>query len=173
MIEAWREVTERLYPNRPDLLARIPASADLTIAKLAKGGWIMTDTCSAARRFRRLLKAEIHKIGKEMGMTDGDIQIYEAGTLTYHRFLLLYQRNNTQYSLLDFNFVTDCWQHLRNVWFGAVVERVGTVLREILHVDLDAIHHSLRASTDIISLLLGIEKYFCLMANYAKGKVLK
>ncbi len=85
MLKAWRGVTMELYPNQQDLLEQILPANQLTITKLAKGGWLMTDTCSAARRLQRLLKEAITKISLECGMTAIEIVIYEAGK----RFLLL------------------------------------------------------------------------------------
>ena len=66
--------------------------------------------------------------------------------------------------------ISDCWQHLRNVWFGQVIEKLGTHLKEYLESDLEDIHYSLRVTTDVINLLRAVEKYFGGEANYAKGK---
>ena len=52
MLETWHEVTVREYPNRPDLILLLPNANELSVAKLAKGGWLMTDTCNPARKFR-------------------------------------------------------------------------------------------------------------------------
>ena len=38
-LDAWRKVTEREYPGRPDLLEMIPLATELTLAKLARKGW--------------------------------------------------------------------------------------------------------------------------------------
>lgn len=83
MLEEWLEVTQVLYPDRPDLWALIPKSEELTIAKLARSGWIMTDTCNAARKFRKLFIEAIHEVAKEEGLDDGEILVYEAGECTY------------------------------------------------------------------------------------------
>ena len=81
MLDAWRDVKKELFPNRPDLLTRIPPLEQLTIAKLPTGSWLMTDTCNAARKLRRLLKEAITKIAKERGMPALEIVIYEAGKM--------------------------------------------------------------------------------------------
>ena len=90
ILETWREVTAREYPGRQDLLDQIPKAAELTIAKLAKGGWIMTDTCNPARKFRRLLKAAIIEIARAEGMSEEDIIIFEAGKY-YNMKCFLYE----------------------------------------------------------------------------------
>ena len=79
MLKAWKQVTKRMYPNRPDLLALIPEPSKLTLAKLAKGGWVMTDTCNPARKFWKLLISAISDIAKDDGMKEEDIRMYKAG----------------------------------------------------------------------------------------------
>lgn len=79
MLAAWRKVTAREFPNRPDLLALISDPSELTIAKLANGGWIMTDTCNTARKFRRLLKEAIKEVAVAEGMDEHEVVVWEAG----------------------------------------------------------------------------------------------
>jgi len=86
LLDEWRAVTEEMYPDRPDLLNKLPSSEDLSLSKLAKG-FTMTDTCNTAKRIQVLLKEEIAKVCKEKGLADNEIDIH------------------TSY----------CWQHLRNV----------------------------------------------------------
>lgn len=83
MIQRWRDLTAKLYPNRPDLLERIPKAHELTLAKLAHGGCVMTDTCNAARKYRRLLMEAIKQIAEEDGMTVEQIAVWEAGEYLY------------------------------------------------------------------------------------------
>ena len=59
MLDRWRDLTSRMYPNRPDLLARITHANELTIAKIADGGWVMIDTCNSVRKYLRLLVKSI------------------------------------------------------------------------------------------------------------------
>ena len=42
-----------------------------------------TDTCNAARKFRKLFIEAIHEVAKEEGLDDGEILVYEAGECTY------------------------------------------------------------------------------------------
>ena len=51
----WKEVTEREFPDRPDLLDLIPSPESNNIDKLGEGGAINTDTCNAAQKLRRIL----------------------------------------------------------------------------------------------------------------------
>ena len=63
----------------------------------------------------------------------------------------------------------DCWNHLRNVWFSAVVKELSSHLDQVLQNDLNEIHPMLRATTDSNSIFRAIEKFFGETANYAKG----
>jgi len=73
-------------------------------------------------------------------------------------------------SICVFKFILDCWYHLQNVWFGAVITDLGSHLADVLNNDLDEIHWSLRVTTDVGRLLRAIERYFSVTVNYAKGK---
>ena len=68
-----------MHPNRLDLLARIPQANELTIAKLAYGGWEITDTFNAARKYRRLLVKSTKKVAEEEGITKERIKVFEEG----------------------------------------------------------------------------------------------
>ena len=63
----------------------------------------------------------------------------------------------------------DCWNHLRNVWFGAVIKELSSHLDEVLQDDLSNIHPILRVTTDPSNIFRAIEKFFGETANYAKG----
>ena len=79
MLDEWRGETARLYPGRQDLLDRIPLATQLTIAKFAKNGWVMTDTCHPATKFRRLFVEAIEEVALAEGLPKNQIQIYQAG----------------------------------------------------------------------------------------------
>ena len=57
---------------------------------------------------RKLLRKVIEAEAKENGMAENEINFYEA----------------------------DCWHHLRNVWIGGVVLKLGQHLAEVLSYDL-------------------------------------
>ena len=75
----------------------------------------------------------------------------------------------TAISSLLFYF-SDCWQHLRNVWFGTFIKKLGNHLQDWMKTDLEQIHFSLHITTDIINLLRAVEIYFGGNTNYAKVK---
>ena len=54
-----------MYPNRHDLLERIPQLNELIIAKLTDGGWVMTGTCNATRKYLRLIVKSIKQMAEE------------------------------------------------------------------------------------------------------------
>ena len=65
MLTAWREITKREYFGQQELLDMIPSTFKLLIANIAQGDWIMTDTCNADRKFRRLLIEDITEIANK------------------------------------------------------------------------------------------------------------
>ena len=78
MLDRWRDLTSRMYPNRSDLLARIPQANELTISNLADGGWVMTDTYNAARKYCSLIFEIINQIAEEEGIPKERIKVFEA-----------------------------------------------------------------------------------------------
>ena len=62
----------------------------LTLARLDKHGWLMTDMCNTSQKFQKLLCGVKETDAKENGMTEDVINVYED----------------------------DCWHHLRNVLIG-------------------------------------------------------
>ena len=63
----------------------------------------------------------------------------------------------------------DCWHHLRNIWFGAVIDHLSKTLDDILVDDLKNIPSVLRVNTGVVSLLRACEKMFAKTAMYSKG----
>lgn len=62
----------------------------------------------------------------------------------------------------------DCHNHVRNVWFGAIVKRLSSYLTTLLAADLEAIPHRYRVSTSMEAVLRSVDKEFSLPANYPK-----
>ena len=140
LLQNWREMTTEMFPGSVELLAKLPNPSRLMLARLASNGFLMTDTCYTARKFWRPLRAVIEVEALEQGMTADKINVYEA----------------------------DCWQHLWNVWIGAVVLKLGQHLSEVLQEDLLAIPFLLRVTTDVGNLGRATKRYFNEQANYAK-----
>jgi len=44
-LKSWHQVTDHEYPDRDDLIQLLPPITDISVAKLAKGGWTMTLFC--------------------------------------------------------------------------------------------------------------------------------
>ena len=141
LITQWKDATTKLYPECPDLQDLIPDISKLCISRLGLKSFTTTDTCATARKLRRILNESIQEIAKEKGLSADQIMIFEA----------------------------DCWQHLRNVWFGGVSAAVSEHLREILADDLKELPTIYRINLDIDDLFRCIDKEFSRTANYAKG----
>jgi hypothetical protein len=113
----------------------------LSLVKLYKGGAIMTDTCDKARKETQLLAQAISEFAIAAGISKDWITIFEL----------------------------DCWHHLHNVWFGAVITDQSKWLVEELEDYFADIPPNLRIHTDVIALLRAVEKECAKTANYAKG----
>ena len=50
-------------------------------------------------------------------------------------------------------FEGDCWQHLQNIWFGAVIKQLSKTLTDLLEDDLNKIPSIFCMSTEIDDLL--------------------
>jgi hypothetical protein len=138
-------VTASLYPDRSDLVEMIPDGSKLTLSKLGKGqrGFTMTDTCSPARKLRRLIAECMKQIGEAEGLSQDELLVRKS----------------------------DCWQHLHNVWFGAVSKQLNLTLTDLLADDLAAIPSLYRITLEVEEdLFRGCEKFFSGNANYAKGQ---
>ena len=79
-----------MLPDRKDLLNTLPDPMKLTLARLAKHGWIMTNMCNTVQKFQKLLREVIESEAKENRIAEDESNVYEA----------------------------DFWHHLRNVWIG-------------------------------------------------------
>ena len=91
-----------MYPNRPDLMARIPQANKFKITKLSDGGWVMTDTCNAARKYRRLIVESIKQIAEEEGIPKEQIKLFEAGKVINSLYSIFF----STLTLHDQNFFT-------------------------------------------------------------------
>ena len=138
----WRNITTRMYPGNSDLLNRIPLPSKLTLARLHKNGWLMTDNCPTAMKFKRLLHEEIAKQARAEGIPENEIRVRQA----------------------------DCWHHLRNTWIGNTVTVMSRHLAGVLSEDLEQIPTMYRVTMEASSLMIATEKYFGIQANYVKGK---
>ena len=64
-----------MNPGNVDLLAKLPDPSRLTLARIAKNGFLMTDTCDTARKFWRQLRAVIEIEALEQGMIADKINV--------------------------------------------------------------------------------------------------
>jgi hypothetical protein len=131
LLDDWRIVLKRLYPSRQDLLDMIPQSQALTSAKLANDGMVSTDTCNTARKTRCLLCKAIRTVAIEQGFREESINVME----------------------------NDCWNHLRNFWFGAVIKELSSHSDEVLKDNLSEIHPILRVTTNPSNIFRAIESF--------------
>jgi hypothetical protein len=140
LLQEWRDMTAAMYPDEIELLATIPRSKDMSPTKLI-GGYISHDNCATANKTGNYLSDMILALGKEAGMND--------------MYLILYQGH--------------CFNHLRNTWFKAIENYLLRKITDHLKNDLEIIPSHLRVSCKISDLLCQVDKEYSFTANYFKG----
>jgi hypothetical protein len=75
LLNSWRNVAGKMYPNQPDVPDGIPSCNDVRLVKLRKDGTIITDGCSTARKHCKLLCELIVDMSKELHNPENKISI--------------------------------------------------------------------------------------------------
>ena len=129
-----------MYPDDDDLVATIPNSNDMSPTKLI-GGFLSHDNCATANKTGNILMDKILQLGKEAGMSDTDLILYQG----------------------------HCFHHLRNTWFEAIKNYLSRKIIADLRQDLESIPLHLRVSCKISDLLRQVDKEYSFTANCFKG----
>jgi hypothetical protein len=129
LLQEWKDVTLEMFPQRQDLIDMIPDPSDMSPTKLL-GGMVSTDTCNTAQLTRQTLCDAIIKEGREAGLEDDK--------------LLMFQGN--------------CHQHLRNILADAGENHLSSKLTKLLCDDL-AIIIQLLCRTSHVARLLSSKNY--------------
>ena len=103
--------------------------AKLSIAKLAHHGAITTDTCNPAWKLNTLLIKSVAKKAEKEGMSKDEIAVHQV----------------------------DCWNHLRNVWIGALNKELSKYLSGVLIGDLEHIDPMFCVNTNVDCSLRSID----------------
>jgi hypothetical protein len=140
LLQEWREMTAEMYSHEKELLEMIPNSVDMSPTKLI-GGFLYHDNCATANKTGNILMDMILELGKEAGMSDQDLILYQV----------------------------HCFQHLRNTWFKALENFLSRKLTDYLRHDFESIPLYLRISCKIGDLLCQVDKEYSFTANYFKG----
>ena len=135
-IKKKNELVKRMWNDAET----IPKSEDMSPTKLI-GGYISHDNCATANKTGNLLMDMILALGKEAGMSDADLILFQG----------------------------HCFNHLRNTWFEAIENYLSRKLTDLLKHDLELIPPHLRVSCKISDLLRQIDKEYSFTANYFKG----
>ena len=140
LLNNLRDVTRCMFPYRQAFLGELHDPMKLTLARFAKHGWLMTNTCNTDQKSRKLLREVKEAETKENEMMEDEINVYKA----------------------------DCWHHLCNVWIGGAILELGQHLAEVLINDLEAIPFMLCVTTNVTNIGRATEKYLGLQAKYVK-----
>ena len=120
-----------MYPNKPELIEQLPVPKDVTVTRLI-GGMVSHDNFHGANKAGTLLADDIIEKGKEEGMTDEDLHIYQG----------------------------HCFNHLCNVWFEKIETFLAKKLESHLKHGLDLIPPHIRVSCKLSDLIWQCDKDF-------------
>jgi hypothetical protein len=141
LLKQWRYATLNMYPSNPDLVELIPDPASMDITRMTGGG-LAHDTCDTARSLgNKLASAILESSNQNNVLTASEHKMYQ----------------------------TNCFQHLRNIWMGAVEDMMAKRLGAHLKHDLELIPPHLRVACRLSELVLQADKEYNACANYAKG----
>ena len=129
-----------MYPNEPELLEQLQVLKYVTVTRLI-GGMVSHDNCHIANKSGTLLADDMIEKGKEEGMNDKDIHIYQG----------------------------HCFNLLHNVWFEKIETFLAKKLESYLKYDLDLIPPHIRVSCKLSDLLWQCDKEFSGCCKYVKG----
>jgi hypothetical protein len=76
LLHERKDVTLEMFPRRQDLLDMIPDPSDMSPTKFLSG-MVSTDTCNTARLMRQTLCDPIIKEGREAGVEDDMLHMYQ------------------------------------------------------------------------------------------------
>lgn len=107
LLVSWHAHHQRMFP---DLSWTGPDVQLCSLHRLAGGGALMSDTCNAARKTKRLLAEFIGRQAEAAYRRDQGDEAWES--LSQEQ-----RENETQVYQLD------CHQHLRNIWLGHMSKR--------------------------------------------------
>jgi hypothetical protein len=148
-LAAWIKIHCELFPNDP--LGLFPDPAEFGLHRAAGGCLIQGDTCAQANKFKSLMQEAIATALEEH---DPNWSSYDEKTKA--------EKMRTHQG--------DCWNHLRNIWFGAGANAIAAKVKEGLADDLANFSSFERVSSEVMALVRAVYKEFHQSGDYAKGK---
>jgi len=148
-LQGWADLHRSLFPDDdPDLF---PEAEEFGLHRVAGGGLIQGDTCNQANKLKALMQ---EKIAEAVAAIDPLWSTYDDETKA--------AKVRTHQG--------DCWNHLRNIWFGAGAKALAATVKEGLLDDLSNFSGYERVSSEIMDLVRAVFKEFHQEGDYAKGK---
>ena len=150
LLRRWKTMFLKLYPGE---LWTGPEPERLSMARLAGGGAIISDTCNTAEKAKKLLAAMVAQQMREL-----------MGEEAWGKLSEDEQTHITRVHKLD------CWQHMRNIFLNEMSTIQSKLVANELKPQLDAFASWERMTTDFSQLLRAAEKEFHHHCAYYKGK---
>jgi hypothetical protein len=150
LLGRWECVFHKLYPGET---WTGPKPGNLSMARLAGGGALQSDTCNGARKAKRLLAEMIAEQARDVIGADAWAKLTEEE-----------QKKMTRVHELD------CYQHLRNIFLKEMSSAQASHVAAELKPHLDAFSSWDRMTTDYTQLLRASYKELHEGNVYYKGK---
>lgn len=154
LLRLWKKHHDRLFP---DNVWTGPDVDNCSLHRLAAGGALMSDTCNAARKTKKLLTGLIQK------------QAESAFRETYGDEAWESKPDDARTEMLRV-YSLDCQHHLRNIWMGHMSVKQAQHVQQELSSQLQHFAAWERMSTDYEQLLRAVYKEFHQGGRYYKGK---
>ena len=140
LLDQWREITEDMFPERPELLAQIPTSKSMCVSRMLRSQ-IATDTCNTAQAVQAELPNQVFALCRELGIAEDELVIFSGY----------------------------CFQHMRNIVANGVEIVLCTSLTGLMTDELELIPRHLRVQCGLWNLASMIDKEINPRGQYAKG----
>ena len=150
ILTRWEAMFHKLFP---DETWTGPKPEQLSMARLAGGGALQSDTCNGARKAKRVLAEMIAQQAREV--------------LGEEEWAKLTEEEQSQVTRVH---ELDCWQHLRNIFLKEMSSSQAKHVAEELKPHLDAFSSWDRMTTDYTQLLRASYKELHHGNKYYKGK---
>ena len=136
----WIKTTAEMFPDCYDLFDLIPKPSSRCVSKLLKG-MVSTNTCNTAQLTWSRIIEHIYRIWCDRDMSKSNLKILEGS----------------------------CFNHLHNVWIGAIEKILSRKVTQILVEELALIPPHLLVRRNIGNVCQCVDKEFNFTANYHKG----
>mmetsp|Transcript_1127 Transcript_1127/g.1720 ORF Transcript_1127/g.1720 Transcript_1127/m.1720 type:complete len:190 (+) Transcript_1127:504-1073(+) len=136
LLKEWWEMTMQMFPERLDLLDKIPSSGGICVSHM-NGVHVSMDTCNVAQAVQVALGEHILDIWKSLGLPKDEFEMFSAC----------------------------CYQHMHNILANGVKIPMDAELTQLLKPYLDLFPRHLRIQCSLTNLVRMVDKEIMLVTS--------